>query len=59
VLDFDAVNIVLGSLVLIHGLVEHWSERNISANSRHAYAFHVYDGTSVWSERNWLVISDT
>jgi len=41
---------------MIDGCVVHWSYRNISANSRHAYAVHVYDGTSKWSERNWLAI---
>ena len=46
--------IVIGSLVVIDGCVVHWSDRNISANSRHAYTVHVYDGTSEWSERNWL-----
>jgi len=44
-----------GALVVIDGCVVHWSDRNVSANSRHAYTVHVYDGTSDWSERNWSV----
>lgn len=51
-----SVLFVVGSLVLIDGCVVHWSDRNVSANSRHAYTVHVYDGTSRWSERNWLVM---
>jgi len=49
---------VAGSLVLIDGCVVHWSERNVSANSRHAYTIHVYDGTASWNERNWSVIAN-
>lgn len=48
-----------GALVLFDGFVIHWSDRNISTNSRHAYSFHVYDGTSSWSERNWLQPTST
>jgi ectoine hydroxylase-related dioxygenase (phytanoyl-CoA dioxygenase family) len=43
-----------GSLVLIHGLVVHQSERNVSTRSRHAFTIHLYDGNCKWSERNWL-----
>ena len=44
-----------GTLVLIHGLVEHKSELNSSSRSRHIYTFHVYDsGKSHWSHDNWL-----
>ena len=42
---------------MIDGHAVHWSKCNVSADSRHAYAVHVYDGTSKWSEHNWLVIS--
>uniref|UniRef100_A0A1I7WMY2 Phytanoyl-CoA dioxygenase n=1 Tax=Heterorhabditis bacteriophora TaxID=37862 RepID=A0A1I7WMY2_HETBA len=44
----------LGSLILIHGLVVHKSERNTSTKSRHAYTFHVMEkkGT-LWSTDNW------
>ncbi|GAB1609045.1 phytanoyl-CoA dioxygenase domain-containing protein 1 homolog [Argonauta hians] len=53
--DFKLVEVPKGSLVLIHGLVVHKSEKNVSANSRHAYTFHVYDkANSVYCSKNWL-----
>jgi hypothetical protein len=49
-----------GTLVLIHGLVEHKSEANVSNRSRHIYTFHLYDaGKSLWSSDNWLQPSDS
>lgn len=53
--DFVAVPVKKGSLILIHGLVVHKSERNLSEKSRHIYTFHMFDKAgSTWSEQNWL-----
>ncbi len=35
-----------GTLVVLHGLLPHWSDVNRSEHSRHAYAVHVVDGTA-------------
>ncbi|MEM7044866.1 MAG: phytanoyl-CoA dioxygenase family protein [Pseudomonadota bacterium] len=43
-----------GSLVVLHGLLPHWSAPNRSKTSRHAYALHVIDGESVYNADNWL-----
>lgn len=43
-----------GSLVVLHGLLPHWSAPNRSQSSRHAYALHVVDGTTAYSADNWL-----
>ncbi|MDH3660767.1 MAG: phytanoyl-CoA dioxygenase family protein [Alphaproteobacteria bacterium] len=43
-----------GSLVVLHGLLPHWSAPNRSASSRHAYALHVIDGEAHYSRDNWL-----
>ncbi len=43
-----------GSLVVLHGLLPHWSAPNRSKNSRHAYALHVIDGEATYSTDNWL-----
>lgn len=43
-----------GSLVVLHGLLPHWSAPNRSTNSRHAYALHVIDGETNYSNDNWL-----
>jgi hypothetical protein len=48
-----------GSLVLIHNSVLHRSNKNLSDNSRYAYAFHVIDGTAKYDELNWLQIPST
>lgn len=43
-----------GSLVVLHGLLPHWSAPNLSQNSRHAYALHVIDGETIYEPNNWL-----
>lgn len=55
-IENDLTNIfILGSCVLIHGQVVHFSEANKSNKSRHAYTFHVIEGKNTkYSEDNWL-----
>ena len=48
-----------GSLVLLHGLLPHWSAPNRSTASRHAYALHVIDGDTTYSDDNWLRRAET
>ena len=43
-----------GSLVVLHGLLPHWSAPNRSKSSRHAYALHVIDGETTYGSDNWL-----
>jgi phytanoyl-CoA hydroxylase len=43
-----------GSLVVLHGLLPHWSGPNRSDRSRHAYTLHVIDGATHYREDNWL-----
>ena len=43
-----------GTLVLLHGLLPHWSDVNRSDRSRHAYTVHVIDGTATYPALNWL-----
>ena len=43
-----------GSLVVLHGLLPHYSAANPSTHSRHAYTLHVTDGRAAYSPRNWL-----
>ncbi len=43
-----------GTLVVLHGLLPHWSAPNRSERSRHAYALHVIDGTAHYPDDNWL-----
>lgn len=43
-----------GTMVLLHGLLPHWSGPNRSGRSRHAYSVHCIDGTARYPEDNWL-----
>ena len=43
-----------GSLVVLHGLLPHYSGPNHSAASRQAYSLHVIDGTARYPADNWL-----
>lgn len=44
----------VGTLVVLHGTLPHWSAPNTSPTSRHAYTLHVIDGTADYPEDNWL-----
>ena len=43
-----------GDLILLHGLLPHYSAPNRSATSRMAFTLHVTDASSTYSPRNWL-----
>ena len=43
-----------GALIVLHGLLPHWSGPNRSDRSRHAYTLHVIDGTTEYLSDNWL-----
>ena len=43
-----------GTLVVLHGLLPHWSDVNRSSRSRHAYSVHCISGTADYPVDNWL-----
>jgi phytanoyl-CoA hydroxylase len=43
-----------GTLVVLHGLLPHWSDVNRSEQSRHAYTVHVIDPRATYPSDNWL-----
>ena len=43
-----------GTMVVLHGLLQHMSFANRSANTRHAYTMHIIEGTADYPEWNWL-----
>ena len=43
-----------GTLVLLHGLVPHFSGANRSPKSRHAFSLHCIDAAATYGEHNWL-----
>jgi phytanoyl-CoA hydroxylase len=48
------VEVAAGSLVVLHGLLPHYSAANRSASSRYAYTLHATDARSAYSPQNWL-----
>lgn len=43
-----------GTLVVLHGLLPHYSGPNLSDRSRHAYTLHLIDGACRYPDDNWL-----
>ncbi len=43
-----------GTMVILHGLLPHWSDVNRSDASRHAYSVHCIAGEAEYPEWNWL-----
>lgn len=43
-----------GTLVLLHGLLPHWSAANRSTKSRVAYSLHIIDAACRYPDDNWL-----
>ena len=43
-----------GTMVVLHGLLPHWSDVNRSAQSRHAYSLHCISQSADYPAWNWL-----
>ncbi len=52
--DAEPVEVDAGALVVLHGLLPHWSAPNRSERSRHAFTLHFVDGRARYSPANWL-----
>ncbi len=52
--DARPLPVPAGTLVVLHGLLPHYSAPNRSPVSRLAYTLHVTDGRALYSPRNWL-----
>lgn len=48
------LEVAAGTLVVLHGLVPHWSAPNTSDLPRDAYSLHVVDGAARYPPDNWL-----
>jgi phytanoyl-CoA hydroxylase len=48
------VEVEAGTLVLLHGLLPHYSAPNRSPRSRHAYTLHAVDACTPYAPTNWL-----
>ena len=52
--DLVPLEVPAGTLVVLHGLLPHWSGANRSDRSRHAYSLHVIDAKAAYPATNWL-----
>lgn len=52
--DLVPIEVPAGTLVLLHGLLPHWSDVNRSERSRHAYSVHCISATADYPAWNWL-----
>jgi phytanoyl-CoA hydroxylase len=48
------VEVAAGTLVVLHGLLPHYSAVNRSTRSRYAYTLHATDARTAYSPQNWL-----
>jgi len=55
-LRYEPIEAKAGTLVIFHGQFYHMSYENKSSKSRHAYTFHVVEGSEgyEWAQDNWL-----
>jgi len=52
--DLVPLEVGAGTLIVLHGLLPHWSGPNTSGTSRHAYTLHVIEGSADYPADNWL-----
>lgn len=52
--DLVPVPVPAGTMIILNGLLPHWSDANRSPVSRHAYTVHCIDGTADYPDFNWL-----
>ncbi len=48
------IEVPAGTLVVLHGLLPHWSDINRSPKSRHAYSVHCISAAADYPSWNWL-----
>lgn len=56
--DLVPLPVPAGTMVILHGLLPHWSDVNRSATSRHAYSLHCIDATTTYPDWNWIQPTD-
>ncbi len=52
--DLVPLEVSAGTLVVLHGLLPHWSGVNTSDRSRHAYSLHCISASAHYPADNWL-----
>jgi phytanoyl-CoA hydroxylase len=57
--DLVPLEVEAGTLVVLHGLLPHWSGPNRSGRSRHAYSVHCISAAAQYPAWNWLQRPDS
>lgn len=52
--ELSCLEVPAGTLILLHGLLPHYSAANRSARSRQAYTLHCIDANAHYPQDNWL-----
>jgi phytanoyl-CoA hydroxylase len=52
--DLVPIEAPAGTLVVLHGLLPHWSDVNRSSRSRHAFSLHCISAAAEYPSWNWL-----
>lgn len=52
--DFTPLEVKQGSLIVLDGMLPHFSKENTSSKSRHAYTLHLMNGICSYASDNWL-----
>jgi phytanoyl-CoA hydroxylase len=52
--DLVPLEAAAGTMVVLHGVLPHWSDVNRSAVSRHAYSLHCISGAADYPAWNWI-----
>jgi phytanoyl-CoA hydroxylase len=52
--SLEPLEVRAGTLVVLHGLLPHWSDVNRSPRSRHAYSLHCISASAAYPDWNWL-----
>jgi phytanoyl-CoA hydroxylase len=52
--DLVPLEVRAGTMVVLHGLLPHWSDVNRSATSRHAYSVHCIAADAEYPDWNWI-----
>jgi phytanoyl-CoA hydroxylase len=52
--DLVPLEVPAGTMVVLHGLLPHWSDVNRSDRSRHAYSLHCISAAAQYPAWNWL-----
>jgi phytanoyl-CoA hydroxylase len=52
--DLVPLEVPAGTLIVLHGLLPHWSDMNRSGVSRHAYSVHCISAAAEYPSWNWL-----